>query len=119
MATSIYRGGIYDVDWGEGRGSEQGGIRPSLVIQNDIANKVAAYTVTIVLPLSTKLKGYPSTVRVDPSSINGLNAPSEVNAGQIFTVDKERLGKHWGVLSSDDMQKVEEKLAYMLSLSAI
>jgi mRNA interferase MazF len=116
LAISILRGGVYDVDWSPSRGSEQSGIRPFLVVQNNIANGVAAYPVTIVLALSTKLKGYPAMVRIEPTQANGLDAPSEVNTGQIITVDKSRLGRCRGRLSADDMSRVEEKLTYILSL---
>ena len=61
---TIKRGDIYDVDWSPARGSEQHGVRPSLVIQNDIANAVSAYPVTIVLAISSKIKNYPSMVSV-------------------------------------------------------
>jgi mRNA-degrading endonuclease toxin of MazEF toxin-antitoxin module len=91
-------------------------MRPALVIQNNIGNSVQAYGVTIVLSISSKIKGYPAMVRVDPSTANGLRAPSEINTGQILTVDKERLGRFYGVISDADLRLVEEKLAYMLGI---
>ena len=116
MATiSPVRGEIYDVDWTPARGSEQAGARPSLVIQNNIANGVTAYHVTIVLAISSKLKGHPPMVRVEPTNENGLTVTSEINVGQIMTIDKQRLGRRRGMLSVDDMKKVEVKLAKMLS----
>ncbi|MEO7717387.1 MAG: type II toxin-antitoxin system PemK/MazF family toxin [Capsulimonas sp.] len=114
--SNIHRGDIYDVDWSPSRGSEQAGVRPSLVIQNNIGNGVTAYPVTIVLTISSKLKGYPSMVRVEPTEGNGLSVTSEINTGQVMTIDKNRLGKYWGFLSVEDMKKVEEKLAYILGL---
>ena len=119
MATNVQRGHIYDVDWSPSRGSEQSGVRPSLVIQNNIGNAVAAYPITIVLAISSKLKGYPAMVRVEPSGQNGLDAPSEINTGQVVTVDKGRPRTHRGALSETDMAKVEGKLAYMLGLKAL
>ena len=115
--SDIKRGEIYLLDWNPARGSEQAGRRPALVIQNDIANAVPGYPVTIVCAVSSKLKGYPSMVRLEPSGANGLTIISEVNAAQIMTVQKDRLLNRIGVLSADDMKQVEDKLAYMLSLS--
>jgi mRNA interferase MazF len=117
LESNVKRGEIYDVDWNPARGSEQAGIRPALVIQNDIGNAVPAYPVTIVLAISSQLKGYPAMARIDPSPQNGLTVPSEVNTGQIITVAKSRLMKLRGSISADDMRIVEEKLAYILGLS--
>lgn len=116
MANDIKRGEIYLLDWNPARGSEQAGRRPALVIQNDIANAVPGYPITIVCAISSKLKGYPSMVRFDPSTVNGLTQTSEVNAAQIMTVQKDRLLSRIGVLSTTEMKQVEDKLAYMLSL---
>ena len=117
MAADIKRGEIYLVDWNPARGSEQAGQRPALIIQNDIANAVPGYPVTIVCAVSSKLKGYPSMVRVHPSGENGLTQISEVNSAQIMTVQKERLIHRIGVLSEAELKQVEEKLAYMLNIT--
>jgi len=118
VAANIKRRELYLIDWNPARGSEQAGQRPALVIQNDIANAVAGYPVTIVCAVSSKLKGYPSMVRVQPSEENGLTQVSEVNAAQIMTVQKDRLIQRLGLLSADDMAQVEDNLAYMLSITA-
>lgn len=88
MAANLLRGDIYWVDWNPARGSEQAGQRPGVVIQNDVANAVSGYPVTIVCAVSSKLKGYPSMVRVSPSAENGLAEASEVNSAQIMTVQR-------------------------------
>jgi len=117
LTAIIRRGEIYLLDWNPARGSEQAGQRPALIIQNDIANAVPGYPVTIVCAISSKLKGYPSMVRVEPSATNGLTQVSEINSAQIMTVQKDRLLAQIGFLSSTDMKQVEEKLAYMLAIS--
>ncbi len=116
MALSIKRGEIYLVDWNPARGSEQAGQRPSVIIQNDIANAVPGYPVTMVCAVSSQLKGYPSMVRAHPSSTNGLTQTSEINAAQILTVQKDRLLVRVGVLSAEEIKQVADKLAYMLSI---
>jgi len=113
----IKRGDIYWVDWSPGRGSEQTGLRPALVVQSDVANAVTRYPVTIVVAVSTKVKGYPSNVLINPTSENGLTAPSEVVTGRLLTVAKERLNDYIGSLSASDMLRVDETLAYMIGLS--
>ena len=115
--ADIQRGEIYWIDWNPARGSEQAGHRPGLVIQNDIANAVSGYPVTIVCAVSSQLKGYPSMVRVSPSAANGLTQVSEVNTAQIITVQKDRLTERIGRLSEEDMKTIGEKLAYMLSIT--
>jgi len=116
LAVNIQRGDIYYVDWNPARGSEQAGQRPAVVIQNDIANAVLGYPVTIVCAVSSQIKGYPSMVQVTPSEENGLREVSEVNAAQIMTVQKSRLMQRVGRLSATDMKMLEDKLAYMLSI---
>lgn len=116
MAGDIRRGEIYQVDWNPARGSEQAGRRPGVVLQNDVANAVPSYPVTIVCAVSSKLKGYPSMLRVVPSEENGLTEVSEVNSAQIMTIQKDRLVHRIGRLSANDMKLLEEKLAYMLSI---
>ena len=117
LVGNIQRGEIYLVDWNPARGSEQAGQRPALVIQNDIANGVAGYPVTIVCAISSKLKGYPSMVRVQPTAENGLTQFSEINSAQIMTVQKERLIHRLGFLSASELKQVEQKLAYMLNIN--
>jgi mRNA interferase MazF len=119
LAANIQRGEIYQVDWNPARGSEQAGQRPGVVVQNDIANAVSGYTVTIVCAVSSQLKGYPSMLRVVPSAENGLTTPSEVNAAQIMTIQKDRLKERIGRLSESDMTLLEKKLAYMLSITTL
>ncbi len=118
MAATIKRGEIYLLDWNPARGSEQARQRPALIIQNDVANGVPSYPVTIVCAISSKLKGYPSMIRVEPTATNGLTQVSEINSAQIMTVQKDRLLTQLGFLSFDEMKQVEEKLAYMLAIGA-
>ena len=118
MTANIRRGEIYLVDWNPARGSEQAGHRPALIMQNDIANDVSSYPVTIICAVSSKLKGYPSMVRVHPSEENGLTQISEVNTAQLMTIQKDRLLTRIGFLRGAEMKTVEDKLAYMLNLAA-
>src|SRR4030042_2776211 len=110
----IKRGEIYWVDWNPGRGSEQSGLRPALVIQNDIGNRLSP--TTIVAALTTAIeKPYPFLVIVTAKE-SGLPKDSTVNLAAILTVDKTRLTSKCGTLSDDKMSHVNEAIKESLGL---
>jgi hypothetical protein len=59
VSKEVHRGDIWVVDWSPGRGSEQAGMRPAVVVQTDAANLNPRYPNTIVLTVSTKGKAVP------------------------------------------------------------
>ena len=105
------RGDIWLVDFNPSQGSEQKGIRPALIIQNDVGNEVSP--VTIVAAISSVIKTYPINVEIKPSE-SGLEKESVVKLNQIRTVDKKRLIRKLGGLGSPKMKAIN--LAIMLSL---
>lgn len=110
----VNRGGIYLVNWETGPGNEQAGIRPALVIQNDIGNKNSS--TTIVAAISTKTGSrYPFQVAVEPKD-SGLNEFSIVKLDQILTVSKERLIKKVGKLVEQKMVEVDKAIHLSLGL---
>lgn len=110
------RGQLWLVDWSPGRGSEQIGRRPALVIQTDAANTNARYPNTVVLTLSTKGLPVTSHIEVQPDPGNGLREISWVKCEQVMTISKGRLDRHLGDLSSNDMARVESALRRVLVL---
>lgn len=109
------RGEIYYVDWSPGRGSEQLGTRPSLVIQNDVGNQFS--DTTIVATISTRRgRPYPFHVPIGPAE-SGLPQPSVVKCEQIQTIDQARLGRRVGLLSAEVMQQVDLALHRSLGLT--
>jgi mRNA interferase MazF len=104
------------VDWSPGRGSEQLGRRPALVIQTDSANSNPRYPNTIVATISTKGLPVPSHIEILPSPTNGLREVSYVKCEQLFTISKERLERLYGVVSGVDMLRVETGLRKMIVL---
>ncbi|MBI1892726.1 MAG: type II toxin-antitoxin system PemK/MazF family toxin [Candidatus Rokubacteria bacterium] len=96
-----------------GRGSEQHGVRPALVVQNDVGNQYAA--TTIVATITSQIKIYPVTVPLKRGDA-GLTKPSMVNLAQILTVDKTRLRRRVGRLSADQMSRVDAALKVSLEL---
>jgi mRNA interferase MazF len=114
MLKEIKRGEIYWVDWNPGRGSEQSGLRPALVIQNDIGNKHSP--TTIVAALTTAIeKPYPFLIKVTAKE-SGLPKNSIVNLAVILTVDKTRLTNKCGELSEARMSKVNDAIKASLGL---
>ena len=114
MSSFPMRGEIWLVNWNPGRGSEQAGKRPALVIQNDIGNEKAS--TTIVAAISSKVKIYPMNVLSEPPE-GGLDRPSIVKTSQILTVAKERLETCFGRLSPSVMKDVDQAIKLSLSLS--
>jgi mRNA interferase MazF len=116
-ARRVKRGEIWWLDWSPGRGSEQTGRRPGLVIQNDLGNEFAP--TTIVAALTTRAgRAYPVLVAIS-SDESGLPRDSIVNLAQILTVTKRRLSRKAGELSEDRMAEVDEALAISLGLATV
>ena len=111
--TACKRGEIWMVNFNPGRGSEQKGIRPALIIQNDIGNRYAS--TTIVSAIATTLKKYPVTVLV-PRGKGGLKETSMVNLAHILTVDKGRLMRKLGNLEEDKIAEVTEAIKISLDV---
>lgn len=114
MPKEIRRGEVYWVDWNPGRGNEQSGIRPALVIQNDIGNQFSP--TSIVAAFTTAIeKQYPFLVKVAARE-SGLPKDSMVNLSAILTVDKTRLVKKCGELGKSIMADVDEAIKTSLGL---
>ena len=95
------------------RGSEQRGLRPALVIQNDVGNEFAA--TTIVAAITTTLKAYPVTVMLKRGE-GGLREPSMVNLAQILTVDQTRLQRRLGRLPDERLEAVDAAIRVSLDV---
>ena len=107
------RGEVWLVNFNPGRGIEQKGIRPALVIQNDTGNAYAA--TTIVAAITTTIKEFPVTV-VLPAREGGLKQNSMVNLAQMLSLDKRRLQKRLGNLSPTTMHRVNEAIRVSLDV---
>ena len=104
----IKRGEIYYADLSPVKGSEQGGMRPCLIIQNDVGNKFSPCTiVAIITTRATKAK-LPTQLWLPTSC--GLPRNSMVECEQIRTIDKHRLGAKCGEVDPATMQKINECL---------
>lgn len=110
--TDIKRGEIYFADLSPVSGSEQGGFRPVIILQNDIGNKYSS--ATIVAPLTTAhKKAMPTHVILD---YEFLETASIVLLEQIRTIDQLRLSNFLGQISAEDMKKIDRALGISLGL---
>ncbi len=110
------RGEIWDVNWSPGRGAEQQGTRPALVIQNDRGNASPSYPLTIVASMSRTERELPLHVRIAPAEENGLTDFTDVKCEQVMTIEKSRLIRLRGSISSEELSRVDTALKVSLSL---
>lgn len=111
----VKRGEIYLVDWSPGRGSEQTGSRPAIVLQNDTGNKFSSTTIVAAVTTASG-KTYPFQVYLKPEEC-GLDKSSTVLLEQILTVDKRRLVKKIGQVSTEKLYEIEKAVHNSLGLS--
>lgn len=116
MTDHCRRGEIYLVNWNPGRGSEQSGRRPALVIQNDTGNKYSS--TTIVAACSTAdVKAYPFIVHVTAEE-SGMARDSSVNLAQIMTVARTRLEVKLGELPANRLPELDQALKHSLGIQS-
>lgn len=113
--VAVIRWGIYLVNFGNAYGSEQYGLRPALVVQNNLGNIHSS--TTIVCPLTTSMKSPIAThVTLLPAEC-GLFVPSVVLCEQIRVVDKERIIKKIGYVQDQKrISEIEQKMKVSLGL---
>lgn len=112
----VSRGDIFLVDLGQGMDSEQGGIRPCLIIQNDVGNRYSG--TTIVAPISSQLKDMPTHYNFDDDYEElGFDEPSQILFEQIRTISKRRI-KYIQKLGHIDCDRIIKPLFISLGLES-
>lgn len=113
MKNIINRGDIYYADLSPVIGSEQGGVRPVLIIQNDMGNKYSP--TTIVIPITTRLskKTLPTHI---PLSTCGLAKDSIALCEQMRTIDKARLKDKIGHITDENLKALNIAVSISLGL---
>lgn len=106
---------IYIADLTDVKGSEQGGYRPVLIIQNDIGNRYSP-TVIVACITSRVKNNMPTHAMLIDEFREGLDKDSVILLEQIRTLDKRRLRKYIGTISSSEMDKVNEALKISVGL---
>jgi mRNA interferase MazF len=109
----IKRGDIFLANLEPAKGSEQKGVRPVLIIQNDISNKHS--TVTIITAITSKIfdKEYPTNIFISKND-SGLDKDSTIMLNQIRTIDNARLIRKIGLLDNFTMNKVDRAIKISL-----
>ncbi len=113
----IKRGEIYFAHLNPVVGSEQGGTRPVLVVQNDVGNQYSPTTIVLAITSQINKAKLPTHVEVSADMI-GLDKNSVILAEQIRTIDKTRLQQRVTMLNDEVMQRVDQALLISLELGA-
>ena len=111
----IKRGDIYYADLSPVIGSEQGGVRPVVIVQNDVGNKYSPTVIAAAITSKINKAKLPTHIEIDAETF-GLPKDSVILAEQIRTIDKKRLREHIGHLNDDYMYKVSDALTISFGL---
>ena len=110
----ILRGDIYYADLNPTVGSEQGGVRPLVILQNNVGNR---YSSTVIAAAITAKPKKPLPTHASIAGIGGLSRESFVLLEQIRTIDRCRLRDYVGRLGTQEMKKIDEALAISVGLA--
>ena len=114
----VKRGDIYYADLSPVVGSEQGGIRPVLIVQNDVGNKYSPTVIAAAITSQRDKTDLPTHIKVDADGC-GLSKDSIVLLEQVRTIDKQRLKEKMGSLSVGAMNKIDKALSVSFGLGEI
>ncbi len=115
MDTTVKRGDIFYADLSPVVGSEQGGTRPVLIVQNDTGNKHSPTVIAAAITSQTNKAKLPTHIELAGRSV-GLTKDSVVLLEQIRTIDKRRLREHMGRLDETMMNRVDDAIAVSFGL---
>ena len=119
MDTSVKRGDIYYADLSPVVGSEQGGVRPVLIIQNDTGNRYSPTVIAAAITSQTGKAKLPTHIDLPVDHSCGLSRDSIVLLEQIRTIDKRRLRERLGVLPEPENNLVDQAVKISLGLLRI
>jgi len=111
----VKRGDVYFADLSPVVGSEQGGVRPVLIIQNDIGNRFSPTVIVAAITAQIQKAKLPTHVEISAQSY-GFDRDSVILLEQIRTIDKQRLTDKITHLDDEMMVKVDEALQISLGL---
>ena len=113
--STVKRGEIFYADLSPVVGSEQGGMRPVLIVQNDTGNKHSPTVIAAAITSQTGKARLPTHIELDAQSV-GLSRNSVILLEQIRTIDKSRLRERMGKLDDVTMNKVDNAIAVSFGL---
>lgn len=111
----VKRGEIYYADLSPVVGSEQGGLRPVLIIQNDIGNRYSPTVIVVAITSKIDKARLPTHIELQAEEF-GLTKDSVVLTEQVRTIDKRRLRERVGALPAEVMALVDEALQISLGV---
>lgn len=113
---TVTRGDLYYADLSPVVGSEQGGIRPVLVIQNNLGNRHSPTVIVAAITSRTTKAMLPTHVGINKSHL-GIKQDSTVLAEQIRTIDRRRLREYIGHLNAEQMSTIDQAMLISLGLN--
>lgn len=114
----IKRGDMYYADLSPVVGSEQGGVRPVLIVQNDIGNKYSPTVIAAAITSQINKAKLPTHIEISAQEY-GLQKDSVILLEQIRTIDKKRLREKIGHLDEELMEKVNDAIGISFGLGDI
>lgn len=112
----IVRGDLYYADLTPVIGSEQGGIRPVVVIQNDMGNRYSPTIIVAAITSRNTKANLPTHVAI-PRIVSGLKCDSTVLMEQVRTIDRERIREYIGHLNDSWMSRIDQSLCVSMGLN--
>lgn len=112
---TVKRGDIYYADLSPVIGSEQGGVRPVLIIQNDIGNRYSPTVIAAAITSQQEKSNLPTHIKLNAGC--GLAKDSIVLLEQVRTIDKQRLKEKMGALDVPSMNRVDKALSVSFGLN--
>lgn len=112
---SIKRGDIYYADLSPVVGSEQGGVRPVLIVQNDVGNRYSPTVIAAAITSQQSKAKLPTHIPIYADDC-GLSRDSVVLLEQIRTIDKRRLKERMGSIDENSMNKVDNAISISFGL---
>ena len=111
----VKRGDIFYADLSPVIGSEQGGVRPVLIVQNDVGNKYSPTVIAAAITSQINKAKMPTHIEISAQDY-GLNKDSVILLEQIRTIDKSRLREKIGRLDETLMERVDDALSVSFGL---
>ncbi len=113
----MLRGEVWLTDFGPATDSRQSGRRPAIIVQNNPLNRSERYSLTIVVPCTTRLREtIPSRATLEPDRANGLTGRTDAIGENVQLVPKTALVRRLGILSPEDLARVETALLAALAI---
>lgn len=119
ITRELHRGDVVYIEIAPTVGSQQSGIRPAVVIQNDTGNKFSPTVIVAPMTSSQSKKPLPTHISVQPEAETGLSKPSIILFEQITTLDKSRILSKVGRFSDNMMEAINKALAISVGLLPI